>query len=383
MLDPPADLSLFRKNIRSKLRLSIYMSKLLHFMYLVIKNFPDYANKYETFLDLVKDVDFTKKVLTKESRFGRPESDPFKYLKLTGALQERGYLGLLELANIIWDLTVHHRLIDHRSLFDSIIGLRQGFLDEIKIYGKASYRHNPFILNIRLFNFVIIESELSERTESLAKTLIYIGKLVDADKSLGLFARFSIRSIDAEYMIVNQEKGNVYFLLKPFRVYPTLLRMQRFAYKKVEPRRNFDNELLNLLSEIYITENQLLSLIDNDIPANILAMAPSITLQGGLCFVSAFRGELLNILGTEAEAKIRVADTIIKAYPSYNTVLKRNNYPGEYLFVAFHPFTIPRIGIIIASFPVDLLDKIKPKRRNVLSLNKLFPKVRELIEIHY
>lgn len=380
MTHQPYDLSLFRKQVRSKIRLSIYMNNLLHFIYLAIKNFPDQSSRYETFWDLIKDVDFARKVLLKEGRFGKPELDPLKYLDLTKVLQERGYTDLLELANTVWDLTVHHRRIHYKSLFNSLLGIRSSLLDNIKLYGKISYRCKPFIMKIKSFNFIVIETELAGNTEALAKTLIWIGRFIYSDKNLGLFVRFSIRSIDAEHIRYKQEKGYLHHLLNDFRLYPTVLRMQRLAYNKVGSKSNLYSEVIKMLSELYIDNNQLLSLIDLDVPANILAMAPSISLNGGLCLVSAFRGELLDILGAKNEARIRVADTIIKAYQSYYTVFDTRKYPGEYLFISFHPFTIPRVCLIVATLPLNMLDKIKPERRNVLSLNSLFPKIKEIVK---
>ncbi len=388
MPSPIIDLSHFKKNIRGKIRLAIFMGKLLHFIYLVVKNFKDYPDqltKYDSFLQLVSDKEFVMKVLAKEGRFGKPKSDPLKYLKLVNIMVQRGYAGLLELADIIWDLTIHHKRINLRTLFNNIIGLtspRPFFLDEMKFYGKVSYSRCPFVMNIRQYNYVIIEAELGEKTEALAKTLIYIGSLAGTNKSLGLFARFSVRGIDAEYMVSNQNKGYAHRLLKMFRFYPTVLRMQRFAYKKVKTVKELENEVISMLSELYMNNNEFISLINMDVPANILAMAPSISLIGGLCFVTAFRGELLSIFGAEREARIKVADAVVKAYPSYYSVLPYRNYPGDYVFVAFHPFTAPRISLIVATYPIDILDELRPKRRNVSSLDKLFPEVKEVVKVY-
>jgi len=158
--------------------------------------------------------------------------------------------------------------------------------------------------------------------------------------------------------------------------------MQRLAYKKVKAVKELESEVINMLSELYMDGNKFISLINMDVPANILAMVPSISLSGGLCFATAFRGELLSILGTEKEAGIKVADVVVKAYPSYYSVLPHRNYPGDYVFVMFHPFTVPRIGLVVATYPVEVLDKLKPKRRNVSSLDKLFPKVKEVVKAY-
>ena len=382
---PVIDLSHFKKKVRGKIKLSIFMSELLHLIYLVIKNYrnhPDQISKYETFWRLVRDRDFIKNVLMKESWSSRAEQDPLRYFKLVEIIKERGYTNFLELADIIWDLTVHHKKIDHRTMFNNIIGLKPHLLDKMKFYGRVSYKRCPFIMDIKLYKFLIIEAEVGKGTEALAKSLIYIGSLTNTDKTLGLFARFSVRSLDNEHMVHNQNNGYAHKLLKMFKLYPTVLRMQRLAYKKVEAVKGLENELISMLSELYVDDKHLTSIINMDVPANILTMAPSISLSGGLCIATVFRGELLDVLGAKIEARIKVADTIIKAYPSYHTVLPRSNYPGEYVFLAFHPFTIPRISLMIATYKVDILDKIKPRRRNISSLDKLFPKIHELVKTY-
>jgi len=78
------DLSHFKKKIRGKIKLAIFMSMLLHLIYLAIKNFgkrPDQLAKYDSFLQLVSDKEFIAKILAKESRSGRLKADPSRYLK--------------------------------------------------------------------------------------------------------------------------------------------------------------------------------------------------------------------------------------------------------------------------------------------------------------
>jgi len=91
---------------------------------------------------------------------------------------------------------------------------------------------------------------------------------------------------------------------------------------------------------------------------------------------------LLSVIGAEKEAKVKVADAVIGAYPSYYSVLSHQNYPGDYVFIMFHPFTAPRVGLIVATYPVEVLNKLKPKRGNISSLDKLFPKVKEVVRTH-
>ncbi|PUA33341.1 MAG: hypothetical protein B7O98_02635 [Zestosphaera tikiterensis] len=382
---PPIDLSLFDKKVRGKIRLAVSMGQLLHFIYLAVKNFPDRVAKYSSFLQLINDKEFAAEVLRKESRFGGRGGSPLKYLGLVNAIAQRGYSRLLELADIVWDLTVYHSRIDPKTLFNNIVGLASekhySLLDEMRIHGKATYKRSPFIMNIRHYNYITVEVEYGGRSEALAKTLIYIGSLADTNESLGLFARFSVRSIDAEHVVRKQEEGCAHRLIKTFRLYPTVLRMQRLSYKRVYPVQNQRSEVLNMLSELFIDDKKFASLINMDVPANILAMAPSISLGGGLCFATAFRGELLDFLGIEKEAKIKVADTVIKAIPSYYSVLDCQKSPGDYVFMVFHPFTAPKVGLVVATYSTNVLGSLKPKRRNVSSLDNLFPKVEEVAKL--
>jgi len=385
MSQPAVDLSHFEKSARSKVRLSIFVSRLLHLIYIVAKNCrkdPQKLVKYQSFWQLVSDIEFIKKVLIRESRSGKLKQDPRAYLKLAETLKKRGYAGLLELIDVIWDLTIHHKRIDSRLQFKNIIGVGPNIIDEVKFYGKVSYTIRPFVMNINFYRFLIVESESGVKEEALAKTLVYLGSLADTDKSLGMFARLSIRGADAKQMVQNQGRGYAHKIVRPFKFYPTVLRMQRLAYRKVKPEKVLESEMLNMLSELYVDEGALSSIVNMDVHANILAMAPSLSIHGGLCIPTAFRGELLDVLGSSKGARVKVGDVIIKAYPSYFSVLTSTRYPGDYIFVMFHPFTIPRIGLVIATYPINVLDRIKPKKRNVSHLDKLFPKIHEISRTH-
>jgi len=277
MSQPAVDLSHFEKSARSKIRLSIFVSRLLHLIYIVVKNCreePQKLAKYQSFWQLVSDIEFVRKVLIRESRSSKLKQDPRAYLMLAEALKKRGYTGLLELVDVIWDLTVHHKRIDSRLQFKNIIGVGTNIIDEIKFYGKVSYVSKPFVMNINFYRFLIVESESGLKEEALAKTLVYLGSLADTDKTLGMFARLSIRSIDAEQMVWNQSQGYAHKIVRPFRFYPTVLRMQRLVYRKAKPEKVLESEMLNMLSELYVDEGALSSIVNMDVHANILAMAP-------------------------------------------------------------------------------------------------------------
>lgn len=394
-MDPLAiDLSHFKKKIRGKIRLAIYMGKLIHLLYLAVKNFrnePEELVKYDSFQELLRDRDFVIKILMRESRSGTLKDEPLVYSDIASIISERGYTSLLELADLIWDLTIHHRKINPKALFNTILGIPSSaksyvdiFLSDMQFYGKANYSSTPFAMDIKLYNFLAIEAEMAERTEDLAKTLIYIGSLSNSEKTLGLFARFSIKNIDAERIIHYQESGHAHRMLKMFRLYPTVLRMLRFAHKRIKAVKELEKEIYSMLSELYVdSSNDLGAIISMDVPANVLAMAPAISLGGGLCIATVFRGELLDPLGSRAEARIKISDTIINAYPSFNSLLHYSRYhQKEYVFLMFHPFTIPKIGIIMATFPVDILDNIRPRRRNINSLDYLFPRIHEIAKVY-
>jgi len=384
MSQPTDDLSHFEKSARSKIRLSIAVSRLLHLIYIVAKNYreePQELDKYQSFWQLVSDVEFVRKALIKESRSSKLKQDPRGYLRLAEDLKKRGYTGLLELIDIIWDLTVHHKSIDSRLQFQNIIGVGPKVIDGIELYGKVKYTSKPFTMNINLYRFLIIESESGAKQDALAKTLVYLGSFANGNKTLGMFARLSIRSIDAEKMVQNQSSGYAHKIVKPFRFYPTVLRMQRRPRRKVEREKVLESEVLNMLSDLYVDREALSSIVNMDVHANILAMAPSLSLHGGLGVPTAFRGELCEVLGSGRGARVKVEDVKIKAYLSYFSILRKTVYPGEHIFIMFHPFTIPRVGLVVATYPTDMLDKIKPKKRNVSHLDGLFPKIHEVVRM--
>ena len=378
------DLSQFEKKVRSKIKLAIFTNYFLHLIYIVIKNYrtnPDELSRYQSFWQLINDVSFIKRAFIKEGRSDKLKQNPYLYFKLAETLKNRGYSGLLELIETVWDLTVHHKKIDSKLFFNAIIGLNPSIPsidDHLTFLGKVSYTSKPFIIKLMLYNFLIVETEFGSGSEKLAKTLLYLGSLEETDRSLGMFARFSIRSIDAEELLRTQEKGYAHRLHTTYIFYPTVLRMQRHPYKKVKSIKELDSEVSNMISELYVEENTLSQIVDRDAPANILAMAPSISLRGGLCIPTAFRGELLDTLGSSKGARIKVGDITIKAYPSFFSTLPHYMYPGDYIFVMLHPFPLPRIGITVATYPVDKFDKVKPKKRNVSFLDKYFPKIQDI-----
>ena len=380
MYSPALNLAHFDKKVRGKIRLSIYMGRLLHFIYLAVRTYKNQYGqlaKYCSFRHLIKDYRFIKSVLQRAGKTSGSANRSYKYFMEIINLVQGKYTGLLDIADVVWDLTVTHKKIKPADLFKNMVGL-QNPLDTVLLGKKVKYMSKPFIIEINEYRFIVIETELGDRSKDLAKTLVYVGSPDTTDKSLGLFARLSMKSIDAEKIKVNQDNGYMHILNKKFRIYPTLLRMQRLAYRKVRHVNALENEVLNMLSELYIDANAINALISMDVPANVMLMAPSISLSGGLCFATVFRGELLDVVGADKKARIKVDDVKIYGYPAYYSVLPHQNYPGDYVFVVFHPFTAPRIGLITATYPVDVLDKFKPKKRSTAFIDKIFPKVKDV-----
>jgi len=62
---------------------------------------------------------------------------------------------------------------------------------------------------------------------------------------------------------MNQEKGSAHTLIKTFRFYPTVLRMQRLSYKRASPVQDQGSEILSILSKLFIDDKRFASLIND------------------------------------------------------------------------------------------------------------------------
>jgi len=377
MSHPAVDLGIFRKDFRRRLRLSIFMSRLIHFMYLAVKNFPSEATRYGSVEALLKDAVFVKKVLAKESKTDKVKNFD-RYLSILFDLRNRGYTGLIEALDSLWRLTIVQKA--PMDFLLSLLGMSARIPDMIKLAkacsGKISVRGSPLILTIDKFYMMALEAEYGSSAESLARTTVYVSSLKNTDIRLGLGARFSIKTIDAQKIVDAQNKGFRHLIVKPLRFYPSLLRMYRSSYKKLKAESSVAEEIKCLISETYMDANELGALINMDVSANLLAALPSISLLGGLCFPVAFEGELLKPLSREAV--IKISDLSMKAYPAFFSILNIDRYPGHYMFFCFVPITLPKVALVAGSWRTEDL-KISKRRRAVSRFDDLFPTIGELL----
>ena len=370
------DLSFYEKKIRSKLRLAIFMGKILHFMYLAVKNYPREVKKYNNTEELIKDQDFARKVFLKEAREETEEEKQcHQLMNFLKSIVKRGFTELLEPLNVIWKMTISSDQEKPKLFISDIMGA--SLWDMPKIIGNVIVRPSPLMLIIRQFSIFVLEAEFGLYSDQLAKTSVYIGQLQDADLRLSLAVRFSLNTGDAEALVNAQERGYKHVLVKDFRVYPSLLRMLRTPYKKMKAERGFEEELKSIISEVYVSENNVGALVNMDVEANILAMISAVSLSGGLCFPVAFEGELLSPL--DRKASIKVGDIKLKAYPTFCSVLQLLRSPGHYVFLGFMPITIPRVVLIAGNWRPNSLEPLRPRVRGVLKLNSLFPRLDEVL----
>lgn len=381
------------KKKRRKVLYAIAVWRLLHLMYLVLKHsirdnrLLERAASHDTFEQLVENKQLISTILKAEymysKRMPRSMSDLVRrYHELIIKLRERGYEGLLELVNRVWDISFHHKLVNHRLLCNQLFGL-EGPTSYIETAGRVVCKDRPFHVLIKNFRFMILEARYAG-IGGLAKTSIYLGSLNTPMRSLrlGLLARLSLKSVDAEHLLSRQRNGMVFEVReKMFRYYPSVLRIQRLAYRRVRAEKRLEEELLNMLSELYVDENTLASIISGDVRANVLSMVPSISLAGALCIPVVFRGELLEVLGAGRKTRIRAAEQTLDSLPASFSTFELDMYPGDYIFLAFIPFTMPRVLLVVASYPLEVINRIKPRKRRVAKLDNVFPKINEVAKV--
>lgn len=381
------------KKKKRKIFYAIAVWRLLHLMYLVLKHSTkdkkllEQVVSYDTFERLIGSKQLVCAVLKAEFKYSKSAPRSITdiarmYYELIIKLKERGYSGLLELINRAWDLSLHHRSISHRSLCNRLFGL-EGPLGHIESAGRVVCKEMPFHALIKNFRFVILETSY-EKAGVLTKTSVYLGSLSTPIRSLrlGLLARLSLKGVDAVHLLGRQREGGLFEVReKMFKYYPTVLRIQRLAYRRVHAVKQLEDKLLNMLSELYVDENTLASIISGDARANLLSMVPSISLAGALCIPVVFRGELMEMFGAGRKTRIRVAEQALDAFTASYSVFEHDVYPGEYVFLALIPFTMPRVLMIVASHPIEVIDRIRPRKREVVALDSIFPRINEVAKV--
>ena len=102
---PPEHISPFRKEIRGKLRATAAMGKILHFLYLAVKNSPEKAREYESIHHMLKDVFFVQDVLRAEASLKRLRADEVRSIcDYYGKLCKRGYYAALDTLDVLWKM---------------------------------------------------------------------------------------------------------------------------------------------------------------------------------------------------------------------------------------------------------------------------------------
>jgi len=386
MSTPGTELLRFPKKMRSKLRVSINVGRLLHVMYIAVKNYPKTALQHEDFESLINDIRFLERSFNKElAKTGKATSyDEIydKYYSIYRRMSEKGYINLIELMNVVWNLVKKADSAPY-SLLHDLLGLNKGYIENRLIRAHISYSHWGSCYRISDSSLTVLECALGPRAESLSQLSVYLGELKRSKVilgdvvRLGVAARLSIRTLDAQFLVSNQKQGHLHTILNPIRFHPFLLRMQRTSYRKLKAEKGgLREELREILSETWIDEEEYGRIIDGSAPANLLAMVPSVSLSGGLCFLKTLEVSLREPLIERAKA--RVGSHHVVLYRSYCTLFRVDHRPQNYIFLVLIPFSLPRLMIVLGSWRKDEIS-IKPvKRRAAERFGPQFPTLNEV-----
>ncbi len=96
----------------------------------------------------------------------------------------------------------------------------------------------------------------------------------------------------AQAVVKNQYNGYYHVFRNFFRVYLPLLRIQRTAYRKLTREEGVSEEIKKLISDTFVSPDALKKIIAGDIPANVLCMIPSLSLNGDLGILISTIGKL-------------------------------------------------------------------------------------------
>jgi len=377
----------FPKKIRSKLRVSIHLSRLLHLMYISVKNFPEKTMQYNSFEELISDLKFLEEAFNKEqARTGRTTSFEkilVRYYRTYERFVEKGYSNLLEMINAVWILMKKMKKSPY-MLLRSLLGLKNSYIEGRLMRAHFTYNPSRLCYGISNTSLTVLECGLGAGAGSLAHLSLYLGELkrsktiLGGTVRLGLSAGISLRNQDAHAVADLQRRGHVHLILIPIRFYPFLLRMQRTSYRKLTVEKGgLQRELLEILSENWTDEEKFGRMLSGEEPANILRMIPSVSLSGGLCFLSAVEVRMKNPLTERSTASVGEFHNI-SLYRSHYSLFRADHRPGDYIVLALIPFSVPDLLIVLGSWKRDEV-KITPSQRQVPErFAHYFPNLKEV-----
>ncbi len=373
------DLTMFKKNDRAPIRVSIYMGKLLHFMYLAVKNAPEESSSYESIEDAVMDRSFVEKVLSLErSTFTAEFEHALK------EIEKRGYSGIIEYLNTVWEATATEKYFSSKKFFLELTGADpSSHIQILHLTRTIKPEHPPLIMKIRGFRFAVLEADFSSPA-GLSRVLIYVGSAEREPINLGAVMRLSLATNDAKDLVDQQKRMRVAHLQSFFKCYPSLLRMTREAYKHVAAKSGFKDFLKRMVSDLYISSEELSAVMNCEFVLNIFECALPISLYGGVCLPVAFEGVPERIV--HPYFIIRAGRCFLRAYPSFFSALDTGISSREpYIFLGFLPVTYPKIVLIAGCWPEKSFGEVEKegfssKKRAVSRFRRIFPSAEEVVK---
>jgi len=373
MLPRDSYLLQYPRKLRSRLRPSLYLGMLLHYMYLSVKNCQEESRNFDSVEELIKSEKIAEKIQKKEG-------SPLKYdayLQAYFEILNRGYSSLLDATDVLWRISVSkcRRKFDIIREIISADNLQMGKLinrDYIRCY-------DGFNIKINNISVLVLETEL----EHLSRTLMYLGAFDGYKLNLDLAVASSLKKPDAEALINAQRQGMSLKLNRPFKFYFPLYRIQRTAYRKIEAKRgNLMENLKMMLSSRLLTPRDVERIVSGEARANLFCATPVVSLGGGICLIVAFKGLLKTLPHfTTQSVLVSESDIVFKLLPGYYTVFDSAGVPEkEYVFLVAVPLTLPRVGILLGMWSADEIGEIKPAKRGAQKFDRRFPKIEEITQ---
>ena len=379
---PPEHISPFRKEIRGKLRATAAMGKILHFLYLAVKNRPEKAREYESIHHMLKDVPFVQDVLRAEASAERLRADSARnihdyYRKLC----ERGYHAALDALDILWEMA-NYRGIDTWNLLLRLLSLDKRCRRVLEEYYVQCPIGPCRPYRIKATPFLIIEYEPAER--GLARLTIYWGTLQHSElcfreaRRIGLFARFSLNSTDAMYLYGIQQNKKICAPSNWLIFYLPLLRVRRTSYRQIASLSQdiLNEELRACLSELWLSPDDISEIRDRQARANLLSVIPLIFPSDALCIPGVGEGYLIKLSG--GRAVVAFDDIKMEAYFSYNSVFPLIKRSGNYLILFAVPVLVPKLVILLGMWELRELGQIERRERGVSRFSDMFPTIEEI-----